>query len=265
MYSDACHIVMKFFKAVILLVAVTVMFGLPLGLCGDEKDLPFRPGEKLTFQLRWTIVPAGESTLEVLPMKTIDGIKAYHFLLTAESNSFVDIFYKVRDRIDAFVNADVTHSILYKKKQREGNSHRDIVVKFDWRNKKAQYTNFNEKLKPIDILPGSFDPLSAFYFIRLIDFKGKSSIERPITDGKECIIGKLSIIKRETVHLKIGTYDTYLVEPEIKHIGGVFEKSKNAKIQLWVTADKRKIPVKIKSEVGGGSFVGELVSATGLK
>ena len=166
---------MKFFKAVILLVAVTVMFGLPLGLCGDEKDLPFRPGEKLTFQLRWTIVPAGESTLEVLPMKTIDGIKAYHFLLTAESNSFVDIFYKVRDRIDAFVNADVTHSILYKKKQREGNSHRDIVVKFDWRNKKAQYTNFNEKLKPIDILPGSFDPLSAFYFIRLIDFKGKSS------------------------------------------------------------------------------------------
>ncbi|MGA8180500.1 MAG: DUF3108 domain-containing protein, partial [Desulfobacterales bacterium] len=60
-------------------------------------------------------------------------------------------------------------------------------------------------------------------------------------------------------------YDTYLIEPELKHIGGVFEKSKNAKIQLWVTADKRKIPVKIKSKVAVGSFVGELVSATGLK
>jgi hypothetical protein len=264
-YSDVFHIVMKIFKAVILLVAVMAMFGLRSGICGDEKDLPFQPGEKLTFELRWTIIPAGESTLEVLPMKTIDGIKAYHFQLTAESNSFVDVFYKVRDRIDSFVSADVTHSILYKKKQHEGNTRRDIVVNFDWRNKKAQYTNFNEKKPSIDILPGSFDPLSAFYFVRLADIKEKSTIERPITDGKECIIGRLSVIKRETVHLKIGTYDTFLVEPELKHIGGVFEKSKNAKIQLWVTADKRKIPVKIKSEVVVGSFVGELVSATGLK
>jgi hypothetical protein len=265
MYSDASHSLMKFLKGIALFAAVMAIFGVRSGVCGDEKDLPFQPGEKLTFQLSWTIIPAGESILEVLPMETIDGIKAYHFLLTATSNAFVDIFYKVRDRIDAYVTADVTHSILYKKKQREGKSVRDIVVNFDWQHKKAQYTNFKDKLAPIDILPGSFDPLSAFYFIRLADFKGKSTIERPITDGKECIIGRLSIIKKETIHLKTGTYDTYLIEPELKHIGGVFEKSKNAKIQLWVTADKRKIPVKIKSKVAVGSFVGELVSATGLK
>jgi hypothetical protein len=264
-YSNAFHILMKLLKGAALLVSVMAVFGLRSGVCSEVKDLPFQPGEKLTFQLRWTIIPAGESTLEVLPMETINGIKAYHFLLTAESNAFVDVFYKVRDRIDAYVNVDVSNSILYKKKQNEGKSHRDIVVKFDWQNQKAQYTNFKEKLAPIDILPGSFDPLSAFYFIRLVDFKGKSTIERPITDGKECIIGRLSVIKRETIHVKSGTYDTYLIEPEIKHIGGVFEKSKNAKIQLWVTADKRKIPVKIKSKVVVGSFVGELVSATGLK
>jgi hypothetical protein len=263
--SEPFQIVMKILKGIMLLITVMAIFGLRSGICGDEKDLPFQPGEKLTFQLRWTVIPAGESTLEVLPMKAIDGINAYHFVLTAESNAFVDVFYKVRDRIDAFVNADVSHSILYKKNQHEGNTRRNIVVNFDWLHKKAQYTNFNEKKPPIDILPGAFDPLSAFYFVRLADFKEKSTIERPITDGKECIIGRLAVIKRETVHLKIGTYDTFLVEPELKHIGGVFEKSKNAKLQLWITADKRKIPVKIKSEVVVGSFVGELVSATGLK
>jgi len=65
--------------------------------------------------------------------------------------------------------------------------------------------------------------------------------------------------------LSIGTYDTFLIEPEIEHVGGVFEKSKNAKIQVWVTADRRRMPVKIKSKVVVGSFVGELVSATGLE
>jgi hypothetical protein len=264
-YSESFHIPIKFIKTIAFFVAVMAIFGAQSGVCGDEADLPFQPGEKLTFQLRWTFIPAGKSTLEVLPMETINGVKAYHFLMTAESNAFVDVFYKVRDRIDAFVNADVTHSVLYKKKQREGNSHRDIVVNFDWQNNTAQYINFKEKLPPIEILSGTFDPLSAFYFVRLVDFKEKSTIDRPITDGKECIIGRLSVIKRETIHLNIGTYDTYLIEPELKHIGGVFEKSKDAKIQLWVTADKRKIPVKIKSKVVVGSFVGELVSATGLK
>jgi len=90
-------------------------------------------------------------------------------------------------------------------------------------------------------------------------------IERPVTDGKKCIIGKAFIIKKETLKLTNGTYDTYLIELEIKHVGGVFEKSKNAKIQVWVTADRRRMPVKIKSKVVVGSFVGELVSATGLE
>jgi Protein of unknown function (DUF3108) len=264
-YSTILNIRVRVFLPVAFIVASILILGSNLCIKADEKDFPFYPGEKLTFILKWTIIPAGESVLEVLPMETIDGVKTYHFLMTAKSNAFIDAFYKVRDRIDAYTNTEMTRSVLYKKKQREGSSHRDIVVKFDWQENKAQYTNFKEILAPIDILPGSFDPLSAFYFVRLFDFQEKSIIERPVTDGKTCIIGKLSVVKRETLKLKSGTYDTFLIEPELKHIGGVFEKSKNAKLQLWVTADKRRIPVKIKSKVVVGSFVGELVSATGLK
>ena len=80
-----------------------------------EKDFPFYPAEKLTFQLKWTFVPAGVGVLEVLPMETINGVKAYHFVLTARSNSFIDCLYKVRDRIDAYTDIEMNHTILYKK------------------------------------------------------------------------------------------------------------------------------------------------------
>jgi hypothetical protein len=50
------------------------------------------------------------------------------------------------------------------------------------------------------------------------------------------------------------------VEPQLKHIGGVFKKSKDARLQIWVTTDKRHLPVRIKSKVIVGSFVAELVS-----
>lgn len=239
-----------------------------LTICGSnrisnaiEKDLPFAPGEKLTFKLKWMFITAGEAVLEVLPFETINGVKSYHFVLTAKSNSFVDYFYRVRDRIDAHANMEMTHSTLYKKDQHEGKRIRDVVVEFDWKRNKATYSNFKQKRKPIDILSGSFDPLSAFYYVRLMDLSENSIIERPVTDGKKCVIGQATVIRRETIKMASGTYDTYLLEPDLKHVGGVFEKSKDAKIQLWVTADKRRIPVKLKSKVVVGSFVGELVSA----
>jgi hypothetical protein len=249
----------------LILTAIIIIFCFTESVEAVEKNFPFYPGEKLTFQLKWTIIPAGEAVLEVLPIETINGAKAYHFVMTARSNSFIDHFYKVRDRIDAYADIDMTHSILYKKKQHEGKNKKDVVVNFSWEQNKAQYSNFNNKRPPIDLLSGSFDPLSAFYYTRLVELKKNSIIERPVTDGKKCIIGKAFVIKKERIKLASGTYDTYLIEPELKHVGGVFEKSKNAKIQLWVTADKRRIPVKIKSKVVVGSFVGELVSATGIK
>ncbi len=246
------------------IVAAVIILGPKENINAFDNNFPFSPGEKLTFQLKWTIFPAGKGTLEILPKETINGVKSYHFVMTAKSNSFIDHFYKVRDRIDAYADIEMTRTILYKKKQREGKTKKDVIVYFNWKNNQAQYTTLKNKRDPIDILSGSFDPLSAFYYVRLFNLKENTKIKRPVTDGKKCVIGQANVIKRETLKLSSGTYDTYLIEPDLKHVGGVFEKSKDAKIQVWVTADKRRIPVKIKSKVVVGSFVGEIVSATGL-
>jgi hypothetical protein len=76
-------------------------------------------------------------------------------------------------------------------------------------------------------------------------------------------MGAAKVKRREKVRMASGTYDTYLIEPSLKHLEGVFEKSSKAKIQLWVTTDERRIPVKLKSKIVIGSFTGELISYTG--
>lgn len=253
----------QLFFACIVTGIITVC-GLSTSIKAAEIDFPFYPGEKLTFQLRWSLIPAGKAVLEVLPMETINGIKSYHFVMTAKTNSFVDVFYKFRTRIDAYTDIKMTHSILYKKKKSLRNKIKDVVVNFNWEKNKAIYSTSKKTRKPIDVLPGSFDPFSAFYYTRLFDPNKNSIIKRPVTDGKKCVIGKASVIKRETIKVAGKTYDTYLIEPDLEHVAGVFEKSKDATIQLWITADKRRIPVQIKSKVVVGSFVGELVSDTGL-
>ena len=85
-------------------------------------------------------------------------------------------------------------------------------------------------------------------------------LENPVTDGKKSVIGKAMVVKKERIQVPGGSFDTYLVEPDLKDLGGVFRKSKNAKLEVWVTSDARHIPVKIKSKVIVGSFVAELIS-----
>ena len=210
--------------------------------------------------LRWEFVTAGEATLEVLPVETGNGTKVYHFVMTSKTTPFIDNFYKVRDRVDAYADEKMTRSVYYKKKQHEGKTQRDVVVTFDWEKMEAQYSNYGQKREPISLMPGSFDPLSILYYVRLQEMKENAVFKRPVTDGKKCVIGIGTVTKRETIKLKSGTYDTYLLEPELKHIGGVFEKSKNAKLKVWITADQRRIPVKVQSKVVVGHFIAELVS-----
>ena len=228
----------------------------------------FAPGERLTYRLRWTIVDAGEALLTIHPMTTVNGEDAYHFNLSVRSNAFIDAFYKVRDEVDAYADAALSRSVLYKKQQREGRTERDVTVEFDWATQASRYTKIEKEgteVKTTPLLAGSFDPLSALFYVRSVPVTGPGMvIERPITDGNKNVIGQVRVIKRETIVVQKKKYDTFLLEPDLKDVGGVFEKSPDAKIQIWVTADRRRIPVLLKSKVIVGSFVGELVEAAGI-
>ncbi|MBW2240213.1 MAG: hypothetical protein JRF39_14580, partial [Deltaproteobacteria bacterium] len=41
----------------VVITAIT-MFSLSVNIEAGENDFPFNPGEKLTFQLKWTFIPA---------------------------------------------------------------------------------------------------------------------------------------------------------------------------------------------------------------
>lgn len=238
---------------ILLLAACALSLASTVAPCAD--GLPFCPGERLTYGLRWQAVPAGQAVLSVLPDTEVNGQPARHFRVTATSNAFVDVFYKVRDTVDSYVAEDMSRSLLYVKKQREGSYHRDITVDFLWDRGRARYSNvINGPKEPIVILPGTFDPLSVFYAFRLMDVREGAKVQRPVTDGVKCIIGEAAVVGREEVEVPAGRFDTYLVEPDLEHVGGVFKKSKNAKLRVWVTADERRIPVKVASRVAVGNF-----------
>ncbi len=248
--------------AITLLIFVFSIVSFPQKTTATDVSLPFSPGEKLTMHIKWGIIYAGEAIFEVLPIEEKNGVKYYHFAMTVKTSPFVDIFYKVRNKFDSYTDIGMSHSILYKK-QKRGDEINDVLVNFNWEKNEVQYSKNGKRRKPISIVPGSFDPLSVFYAFRIYEFQKKSEFKRAVTDGKICIISSAQVVKREQITVAGKIYDTYLVQPDLKNLEGVFEKDESTSLKMWITADNLKLPVRVKGKVIVGSFTGELVSATG--
>jgi hypothetical protein len=271
----------KIYPFLFLMAIVVISNPMPplYAACGETA---FYPGEKLTFKLKWGVIPAGEARLEVLPIEIIDGREAYHFVMTARTNAFIDAFYKYRSRIDAYADVGMNSSIRYHKKVEARGKIKEVDVYFDWEKSEARYLSIKKShaaapvaggvMKPVSVprvgkaiitlQPGSFDPLSVFYYTRLVALDKISQLQRPVSDGKKCVLGTAEIKGFRKISMPSGTYSTYLIEPDLEHLEGVFKQRKNATIQIWITTDERRLPVKLKSKIVIGSFTGELVSAT---
>ena len=249
--------------AIFAFLSIALFFSIPSAIAA-EGAVPFQPGEKMSFSFGWNLFPGGTGTMEVLPFTDVNGVEAYHFAMTAKSNSFIDLFYKVRDRYESYADPEMTHSLLYTERKK-GSEKRDITVTFDWESEKVQYTNFRKSKKPISVLPGSFDPLSVYYAFRLIDLEVGKIIEIPVTDGKKSVMGRARVTKRETIIVDGREFDTYRIQPYLEHFGGVFKKSKKAKLDIWLTADEKKIPVRIRVKVIIGSVTFEYIIPEGTE
>ncbi|NPV03660.1 MAG: DUF3108 domain-containing protein [Syntrophaceae bacterium] len=242
----------------IVLCALTMLFGEGAAATGA---LPFSEGERLVYRAMWGFIPAGEAVIEVLPDAAVNGSRARHFAMTTTTNSRVDLFYKIRERQDSFTDVAMTRTLQYRKKS-TGDHPRDVIVTYDWKNRTATYASFGNAERPVEILPGSFDPLAIFFVIRTHRLRPGDVHEIPVTDGKKCIAVKATVAGRETVTIDGKVYDTFLVVPDMERLQGVVPRQDDPSLKIWFTADERQLPVKIQSKVAIGSFVFELVSAS---
>ena len=158
----------------------------------------------------------------------------------------------------------MNRSVLYKKKHLEGSKYRDVEVTFDWKSRKAIYLSFGKQETDTKILPGTLDPLGIFYYSRTINYGEATEFERPVTDGKKCVVGRLSSLGRERIKLHGVFYDTYVLQPQMKGIEGFFEENQDAQITLWFKTDPSCMPVKIKIEVLIGNIVCRIVPASDI-
>lgn len=189
-----------------------------------------------------------------------NGAFGLHFKMTARTNEFADIFYKYRNRIDSFTDAGLTQSLLFRKHEQERERIRNEEVLFDCEEMRASRIDGDGKSRPGSALvPGTFDPLSVFYAFRIHRLYVGLELSVPVSDGEKLAQGVARVVDREVIVVGGKRYDCYVVEPDLKDLGGVFRKSPGATMHIWVTADNRRLPVRVRSKIVVGHFTADLL------
>ncbi len=211
----------------------------------------FGVGEKLRFAIKWGIITAGYATLEVRGIIDLGDYKAYEIVSQARSNSFFDIFYKVRDTVKSYIDKDGIYSWRFEKHLREGKYHHDSVIIYD---QEKHFADFNGKV--LEIPEYVHDILSAFYYIRTQELIVGQEFRMPVNAGDKNYELIVKVLEKTRIKVPKGKFDVILVEPLVKY-DGIFQHK--GRLLIWLTDDERKIPVLMRSKIAVGSIDAELI------
>lgn len=225
-----------------------------------QKNDAFKKGEFLKFRLHYGIIDAGYATLEVKEEdKTFGGRPAYHIVGIGESQGAFDWFFKVRDRYETYIDAQSIAPWVFIRRVDEGGYkiNQNYVFNHYKKTVTADGKNFT-------VPQYAQDMLSSFYYARTLDFTNAKPGDVFGMDSfvdNELFPVKIRFVGRETIKTNLGTFRCLKFRPVVQK-GRVFKKEED--LNVWITDDKNKIPIRAQAELLVGSIKMDLTDYKNL-
>ncbi|WP_179333739.1 DUF3108 domain-containing protein [Winogradskyella costae] len=236
-----------------------------------KKESAFQDGEWFKFEMSYSgFVTAGYATLSVNEAK-LDRKPVYHVVGKGWTTGLAKLFFKVKDRYESYFDIETGAPYKFIRKIDEGGHTKDIEINFDHENRIAEVNNKkHNNTKNITTEQDVQDMVSMYYYlrnnIRTESLKIGDEIKTNMFFDEENYGFKLKYLGEETIEVNVNGSDvkvkTIKFRPYVM-AGRVFKEEES--LTLWVSADKNKIPLKIKADLAVGSLRADLVQFKGLK
>jgi hypothetical protein len=252
---------------------IMLSWGLSIQAQCFENSHAFSPGEKVIYNAyyNWGFVwiNAGKVTFSVNDTSWNEK-PAFHFKGYGATYRAYDIFFRVRDSFDVWVDPYSLKPFEFHRRTNEGSYSAHYHYLFDDENRQIKTSISKEGDAYRDSIitwpKCSFDLLSMVYQARNIDFSSYSVNDKipisMIVDGEVYnlyirYLGKETIKDRSGRKFRCLKFSPLLVE------GTIFEEGE--KMAVWVTDDKNKIPIIVEAKILVGSVKAVFVEAKGLE
>jgi hypothetical protein len=223
---------------------------LALALITDAK----RTHEQFSFDLKFGFIKGGEARFYTKDT-IVDGTKLMHATLHAYTTGLANKLYGVNDRFESLIETESLQPIKSSKWLHEQNYKFVNNVYFHHADQKA----FSERSGWYNVQQGICDVSSMIYNLRhsgkLNNLRYGQVIEVPFWDTDEWYMLRMKYMGIENIKTSLGTYECIRLEP--LSVSGRFFDKKNP-MNIWITNDKKKLPVLMQLNFTIGSVKCEL-------
>lgn len=236
---------------------------------------PYKPGEELTFSLRWSGWNAGRAVIKVEKTNRLaaGGRKTVKVVCSMESNAFVSAFFSINDKSWSLIDAEGGYCHVFDFDKQEGRSHVIEHTECDYENNTAQFTltkvgkEGNEVGEPVTLeLPCYVaDPVTAFLYFRLLpSVKVGDEIGMPVLGGRKWYAIRMKATKKAFIKLRGGgVAKAVCFESTGKGRAGGSPFTSGGS-SMWIDV-KTRLPLRITSALKVGSMTMYLVKAKNVE
>lgn len=229
------------------------------GSSGQEKNSAFKDGELLKYRIHYGVVNAGYATLGVN-----ENENQYHFIGKGWTVGMANWFFKVKDQYESYVDKSNELPVHFIRNVNEGGYKINRDIYFDHTENKALVEDHKRKTSKEYKIDSIQDLISAFYKLRNSPIDTMSiggSVEMDLFIDGETFPFKLVLLGKDKISSKFGKIPCYKFRPFVQS-GRVFKEEES--LTIWISADKNKIPVRVKASLAVGSLKMDLTRYEGL-
>jgi hypothetical protein len=219
----------------------------------------FQGGEEVKYRIHYGFLNAGYATLSVFETD-----KGYHFVGKGKTVGMISLFFKVKDRYESYVDKSTLAPNHFVRNISEGGYKINRDVYFDHVKNIAKVEDHKQNTTKEYPIGDVQDLMSAFYKMRTLKIDTLSvgnSIRLDLFLDAEVFTFKLVFLGNDTINSKFGEIPCYKFRPYVQS-GRIFKEEES--LTIWISADKNKIPVRIKADLAVGSLKIDLTSYKGL-
>jgi hypothetical protein len=206
--------------------------------------VPFFVGERLEYDVKFGALKVGKGSMEVQDIATVNGVPAWHTMFRIDGGV---LFYKVKDRYESWFDTATLTTRRYYQDIDEGSYERKS--KFEFFTDRGMYQENDKPEQPTVASP--LDDGSFLYFVRTIPLEvGKEySFSRYFKPAANPVV--IKVLRRDTIDVPAGRFATVVLQPTFRS-KGLF--SEDGKAEVWITDDKARMMVQLKTKLSIGSI-----------
>ncbi len=223
----------------------------------------FKVGEHYSFDITYFGATAGIMEMDILPNVTVNGRDCYHVQARARTAPVFDLFYRLNDVAESYLDSSALLSHKFSLKLDESLQQREVLELYDQKAKKVYFwSKLDHKKKgksqeqfESPISEFTQDSISAFYYLRTLPLEVGKVYPFPLVLNGRLTNVQVTVVRKEELNTKIGTFPTIVVKPEAV-IEGVLKSAGDSFI--WISDDAERRILKIDAKIKVGKVIGYL-------